>query len=204
MQPCSVLLACTSAQWEKHRPAPPQNILSIHAALVLDKRVPRKRVIWTLMTSLWHLMAWSFDNKCTPILDWRSNCTQQKIVVGVREKKQKPEVFTYWHNSEVILLMAQWCQPDSGRCLKMAKTDEQEVGNRMQNKVRTDAYRMSIKIEQSPEPQFCNKSSKLLIAARSDRACSTQAATVLHLCKLHIHWQKKTVPALPHFTKWRL
>jgi len=69
----------------------------------------------------------------------------------------------------------------------MAKTDEQEVGNRMQNKVRTDAHRMRVKIEQSPEPQFCCKSSKLLIAAPSDRACSTQAAIVLHLCKLHIH-----------------
>lgn len=47
----------------------------------------------------------------------------------------------------------------------MAETDEQEDSNRMQNKVRTDAYRMSVKIEQSPEPQFCCKSSKLLIAA---------------------------------------
>lgn len=85
----------------------------------------------------------------------------------VWEKKQRPKVFTYWHNSEVIPLMAlnlQWCQPDSGRCLKMAETDEQEDGNRMLNKVRTEAYRRSVKIEQSPEPQFCSKSSKLLIA----------------------------------------
>lgn len=102
-------------------------------ALAPRKRMPRQRVIRPLMTLQWRLMAKNFDDQCTSTLERRSSCTRQEKKGGC-ERKTKGWIFTHWHNSEVIPLMAlnlQWCQPDSGRCLKMAETDEQEDGNRM-------------------------------------------------------------------------
>lgn len=57
-------------------------------ALTLGKRMPRKRMIRTLLTLQWHLMAKNFDDQCTSKLERRSNCTWQEKKGGCERKKK--------------------------------------------------------------------------------------------------------------------
>lgn len=60
-----------------------------HTAVAFGKGMPSKRVIRTLMTFHWHLIAKHFDEQGTPILNRRSNCTQQEKKSGCERENTK-------------------------------------------------------------------------------------------------------------------